>query len=363
MTRASAILVAAALAALAAGAVSAQTRTDPGISSSEIVLGGTAPLSGEASAAASVARGAEAYFKYVNSKGGVYGRKLTYKYLDDGYDPGRAVQGTRQLVQQDRVFAIYNTLGTNNNLAIRGFLNQLKVPQLFVSTGASTFGRDYKKYPWTIGYIPTYRGEGEVYGRYVLKNVRNAKIGVLYQDDDYGNDLLAGLRKGLGSKASKLIVKTAGYDPTATDVRSQIAQLRGANANVFMIFAFGKFSLQAYGTAREQGWKPKQIFINDVASAASLMVLSPPQITEGSISIVFAKDPGLARWNNDKGMKLFRAVMKKYFPPGVDDGYAAAGMASAFTMVDTLKKAGKNLSRSSVMRAATATICAATDIE
>src|SRR5712691_2153919 len=139
MTRASAILVAAALAALAAGAVSAQTRTDPGISSSEIVLGGTAPLSGEASAAASVARGAEAYFKYVNSKGGVYGRKLTYKYLDDGYDPGRAVQGTRQLVQQDRVFAIYNTLGTNNNLAIRGFLHQLKVPQLFVSTGASTF--------------------------------------------------------------------------------------------------------------------------------------------------------------------------------------------------------------------------------
>src|ERR671936_603073 len=176
-------------AVVAAGTAGARPLATPGVSSTEIKLGGSVPLSGEASLAANVARGAEYYFKYVNDRGGVFGRKISYKYLDDAYDPGRAVQNTIRLVQQDQVFAMFNTLGTNNNLAIRKFLNDNGVPQLFVASGATTFGRDYKKYPWTIGFIPPYSEEGKIYGRYIVANVKNAKIAVLYQDDDYGRDL------------------------------------------------------------------------------------------------------------------------------------------------------------------------------
>ena len=223
------------------------------------------PLSGEAAIAGNVARGIDAYFKYVNDKGGVFGRKIKYTYLDDGYDPGRAVNNTIRLVQQEQVFAVFSSLGTNNNLAVRKLLNDAKVPQLYVSSGATTFGRDYKKYPWTIGYIPPYSEEGEIYGRYVVKNLKKAKIAVLYQNDDYGRDLLGGLKKGLGAKA-KSIVASVGYDPTSTDVQPQVTQLKASKANVFMVFAFGKFSLQAFNAVSRLGWKP-QIFVNDVSSA------------------------------------------------------------------------------------------------
>jgi branched-chain amino acid transport system substrate-binding protein len=298
-----------------------------------------------------VARGADAYFKYVNARGGVFGRKITYKYVDDGYEPQRTFLAVRQLVQQDGVFAIFNSLGTSNNAAIRGFLNQAGVPQLFVASGASTFGRDYKKYPWTIGFIPTYSAEGKVYARYLLKNKRGAKIAVLYQDDDYGKELVSGLQAGLGAKKS-LIVKKVGYDPTASDVRSEVASLKASKAKVFMIFAFGKFAIQAFITANQLGWHP-QIVVNDVAAATSLMQLSPPKATEGALSIVFGKDPDSPMWKRDKGMKLFRSIMSRYAAGQTPNGYYAAGMASAYTLVDTLKKAGKNLSRKSVMTAAT----------
>ena len=248
-------------------AAGARPVATPGVTSSSILIGGTIPLTGEAAAAAGVARGADAYFKYVNAKGGVFKRKITYKYLDDGYDPQRTFLDVRQLVQQDNVFAIFNSLGTSNNSAIRGFLNQAQVPQLFVASGASTFGRDYKKYPWTIGFIPTYSAEGKVYARYLLKRKPGAKIAVLYQDDDYGKELVSGLQSGLGAKKS-LIVKKVGYDPTASDVRSEVAQLRATKAKVFMIFAFGKFSIQAFIAANQLGWHP-QIVVNDVAAATS----------------------------------------------------------------------------------------------
>src|SRR5918912_1057059 len=204
------LVICAALGAVVVGTAGARPAATPGVSSNEIKLGGSIPLSGEASASGNVARGADAYFKYVNDHGGVFGRKITYKYLDDAYDPGRAVQNTIRLVQQDQVFAMFNTLGTNNNLAIRKYLNENGVPQLFVAAGATTFGRDYKKYPWTIGYIPTYSEEGKIYGRYVVQRIKRPKIAVLYQDDDYGRDLVAGLRRGLGNKASA-IVSRVGY--------------------------------------------------------------------------------------------------------------------------------------------------------
>ena len=351
MSRKLHVAVIALVATVAAGGAGAARQATPGVTSDAILLGGTAPLTGEASAGAGVAKGAEAYFKYVNDRGGVFGRKINYKYLDDGYEPQRTFLAMRQLVQQDGVFAMFNTLGTNNNIAIRSFLNQQGVPQLFVASGATTFGRDAKKYPWTIGYIPTYKAEGEVYARYVLKTKPKAKIAVLYQDDDYGKDLVGGLESGLGKKKS-LIVKKVGYDPTSSDVKSEVAQLKASKAKVFMIFAFGKFAIQGFIYANQLGWHP-QIFVNDVASATALMVLSPPRATEGAISIVFGKDPDTPVWKKDKGMKLFLSVMKRYGGGANPNGYHIAGMASAYTMVDALKKAGKNLTRKGVMNAAT----------
>jgi branched-chain amino acid transport system substrate-binding protein len=340
---------------VAVASAGARPVATPGVSAEEIHLGSSVPLSGEAAIAGNVARGAEAYFKYVNAKGGVFGRKIKFTYLDDAYDPGRAVNNTIRLVQQEQVFAMFSSLGTNNNLAVRKFLNDAKVPQLFVSSGATTFGRDYKRYPWTIGYIPAYSEEGEIYGKYVVKNIKNPKIAVLYQNDDYGRDLLAGLRRGLGAKA-KSIVARVGYEPTTADTQPQVTQLKASKANVLMIFAFGKFSLQAFNAVARLNWKP-QIFVNDVSSASELMSIVPQKAANGSISIVFGKDPASPQWRNDKGIKLFQSILKKYGNDigsrDLKNGYFTVGMAGAYTMVTTLKKAGRNLTRQSVMRAAT----------
>src|SRR6059058_3910706 len=284
-----AFLLCAVTAVVAATSAGARPVATPGVTATEIHLGSSVPLSGEASIAGNVARGANAYFKYVNDKGGVFGRKITFTYLDDAYDPGRAVNNTIRLIQQEQVFAVFSSLGTSNNLAVRKLLNDAKVPQLFVSSGATTFGRDYKKYPWTIGYIPPYSEEGTVYGQYVVKHIKKPKIAVLYQNDDYGRDLYAGLRRGLGKKAGAIVSKVA-YDPTSADVQPQVTQLKASNANVFMVFAFGKFSLQAFNAVARLGWKP-QIFVNDVSSASALMSIVPQNAANGSISIVFGKDP------------------------------------------------------------------------
>jgi len=350
-----AVLLCALGAGVIAAAAGARPLATPGVTANEIHLGSSVPLSGEAAIAGNVARGIDAYFEYVNDKGGVFGRKLKFTYLDDGYDPGRAVNNTIRLVQQEQVFAMFSSLGTNNNLAVRKLLNDAKVPQLFVSSGASTFGRDYKKYPWTIGYIPPYSEEGVIYGQYVVKNIKKAKIAVLYQNDDYGRDLLAGLRRGLGGKAKSIVAKV-GYDPTSADVQPQVTQLKASKANVFMIFAFGKFSLQAFNAVSRLGWKP-QIFVNDVSSASALMAIVPQKAANGSISIVFGKDPAAPIWKRDRGIKLFQSILKKYGSDigarDLQDGYYTAGMATAYTLVDTLKKAGRNLTREGVMRAAT----------
>ena len=348
-------LLAAVTACDAVAAAGAGPLATPGVTGSEIHIGSSVPLSGEAAIGGNVARGAEAYFKYVNAKGGIFGRKIKFTYLDDGYDPGRAVNNTIRLVQQEQVFAMFSSLGTSNNLAVRKLLNDAKVPQLFVSAGATTFGRDYKRYPWTIGYIPPYSEEGEIYARYVLQKIKKPKIAVLYQDDDYGRDLYNGLRRGLGKRAQTIVAKVA-YDPTSTDVQPQVTQLKASKANVFMIFAFGKFSLQAFNAVSRLGWKP-QIFVNDVSSASALMEIVPQSAANGSISIVFGKDPAAPMWRKDKGIKLFQQIIRQYGsdigPRDLKNGFMTAGMATAFTLVDVLRKAGRNLTRESVMRAAT----------
>jgi branched-chain amino acid transport system substrate-binding protein len=332
----------------------AGSAADPGVSGDSILIGGTAPLSGEASSAGAVSRGAAAYFAYVNARGGVNGRKIEYKVLDDAYEPARTVQAVRELVQQDGVFALFNTLGTSTNLAVRDFLNQSKVPQLFVASGATTWGRDARRYPWTIGYIPSYQTEGIVLARHVLKTKPRARIAVLYQDDEYGKDLLAGFKRGLGAKAKQL-VKAVGYDQTGADVNSQVAELRATKANVFMVFAFGKFSIQAEIQAAKLGWRP-QVYVNAVASSTSLMTIAgltgARPVIKGAVSIVFFKDPSDPRWAKDPGIALFQRIMRAAGASDLRNGYYVAGMASAFTLVDALRKAGKNPTRAGVMAAA-----------
>jgi branched-chain amino acid transport system substrate-binding protein len=349
---------AAVLGALALAAVASGDRAGtPGVTSNEIVIGGTIPLTGVASAYKTVGLGAAAYFRYVNAHGGVNKRKIKYIIEDDAYDPGQTMDKTRELIEQDHVFAIFNSLGTEHNLATRPYLNAIKVPQLFVASGATTWGKDYRQWPWTIGYQPNYRAEGTIYGRYVARTRPRARVGVLYQNDDYGKDLLAGLRKGLGKK-TKLIVSTQGYNVDDPDVKSQIAKLKAARANTLMVFATPKFAIQSYTFARQLGWRPK-VFMNAVSSASNVMGLAAlPTVAgkkqvEGTISIVFLKDPTDPRWRKDRGIKLFRTIMKRYKGTNPKDVYNVYGMSVAHTFVEALKKAGKNPTRDSIMRAVT----------
>jgi branched-chain amino acid transport system substrate-binding protein len=342
--------------ALATGASGAGTGT-PGVSPTEIVIGGTVPMTGFAQAFKTVGLGAQYYFKYVNAHGGVNHRKIKYILKDDQYDPAQTAAKTRELVEQDHVFAIFNSLGTEHNLATRQYLNAVGVPQLFVASGATTFGKDYKQFKWTIGYQPNYRAEGTIYGRYIAKTAPKSRIGVLYQNDDYGKDMLAGLTHGLGKKA-KLIISKQSYNPEDPDVRSQISKLKSAKANTLMIFATPAFAIQSYRFAYQAAWKPK-VYVNVVSSASNIMKLSVLASTkkqvEGSISIVFVKDPTDPRWAKDRGIKLYRSIMKRYKDKGVSasDPYNVYGMSVAHTFVQALKQAGKNPTRESIMKAAT----------
>jgi branched-chain amino acid transport system substrate-binding protein len=328
---------------------------DPGVTSRSILLGGTSPLTGPAAAYASVARGAKAYFDSVNAKGGVAQRRIEYKIVDDAYNPAQTVQATRQLVEQDKVFAIFNALGTEHNLAIREYLNQTKVPQLFVATGATTFGRDAGRYPWTIGFQPSYRAEGWVYGQYIAKTMKRARIAVLYQNDDYGKDLLNGLRRGLGRSGSR-VVATQSYDVTSPDVQSQIAKLKSSRAKVFAVFATPKFAIQSYVYANRLGWRP--LVINNAVSAASNIMLLASEggknrTINGSISINFLKDPTDPRWNKDPGIRQYRALMSQYAKgANARDVYHVYGMAVAYETVSLLKRVGANATRARLMAAA-----------
>jgi branched-chain amino acid transport system substrate-binding protein len=325
---------------------------DPGVTATQILLGGTSPLSGAASAYASVARGADAYFKFVNARGGVNGRTIRYTYLDDAYNPAQTVQVTRRLVEQDKVFAVFNSLGTEQNLAVRDYLNQVKVPQLFVASGATTWGRDASRYPWTIGYQPSYRAEGWMYGKYLARAKRGARVAVLAQNDEYGKDLLAGLKQGV-ARSSVKIVAAQNYEVTASDVQSQVARLKASGANVFAVFATPKFAIQAYVFANRLGWRP--LVVNNTVSAASnIMTLASEggqnRSITGSISATFLKDPTDPRWANDPAIRQYRSIMARYARgANVKDVYHVYGMAVAYTTVEVLRAAGRNLTRAGVM--------------
>jgi branched-chain amino acid transport system substrate-binding protein len=351
------LLVSAVIAAAIVGATTAAARTtaDPGVTADSLLLGGTTPLSGPASAYSSVARGADAFFKSINAKGGVAGRTITYKYLDDAYNPAQTVQATRQLVEQDKVFAIFNSLGTEQNEAIRDYLNAQKVPQLFAASGSTSWGSDVEKYPYTIGFQPSYQAEGWVYGKYLARSTPGRKVAVLFQNDAYGKDLLVGLKRGL-LKSKVKVVAAQPYEVTAADVGSQVAKLRASKADVYAIFATPKFAIQGFVFANKLGWRPKLTIVNAVSSASNIMTLASEggtnKVTPGAVSIAFLKDPTDPKWAKDKTMVQYRALLKQYAPgANANDVYHVYGMAVAWTTVELLKKLGPNLTRDALVKA------------
>jgi branched-chain amino acid transport system substrate-binding protein len=291
----------------------------------------------------------------VNAHGGVDGRKIVYKYLDDGYEPARTVLLTQQLVEQDKVFALFDTVGTDNALAIREYVNDRKVPDLFVGSGVSTIARQHAKYPWTMGYLPSFIGEGVMDGRRIAQTTPRAKIAVLYEDSSFGKDLLNGLKRGLHGKGK--IVGQQSYDPNETDISSQIARLRGSRADTLMLFATPLFAIKAYVGANRLGWYP-HVYVSSVSISPDIMKIArlsaTPRTVDGSISIAFVKDPTSPVWKNDKTVKLYRSILARYLPNAKPlDVYLYYGMAVAYTMVDALRHAGANPTRDSLLRAAT----------
>jgi ABC-type branched-subunit amino acid transport system substrate-binding protein len=328
---------------------------DPGIGSTTILLGGTSPLTGPAAAYASVARGAKAYLDSINAKGGVARRKFEYRIVDDAYNPAQTIQATRQLVEQEGVFAVYNSLGTEQNLAVRDYLNQRKVPQLFVASGATTWGSAASTYPWTIGFQPSYQAEGLIYGRYVAKTMRRAKVGVLFQNDDYGKDLLNGLKRGLAGSGSR-VVSALPYEVTAVDVGSQIGRLKAAGVNVLAVFATPKFAIQAYVFANRLGWKPR-VINNTVSAASNIMLLASEggknKVVNGTVTLNFLKDPTNPLFRNDPAMKLYRTLMARYAKgANVNDVFHVYGMAVAYETVSLFKRMGSTPTRVKLMAAA-----------
>jgi branched-chain amino acid transport system substrate-binding protein len=350
-----ALVALAAAVLVAVPAAGAGRSAAPGVTATQIVLGGTGPLPGSESQYEPVLSGAKAYFEYANAHGGVYGRTILYKIEDDQYNPTQTVSLTQKLVEQDNVFAIFNSVGTEHALAVRDYLNQRKVPQLFVGSGATTIGQQHAKFPWTIGLLPSFNGEGAIYGRLIAKDHPKAKIAVLYEGDEYGNELLAGLKRGLGAKA-KQIVGTQSYALNAPDVISQVTALKATGADTFVIFALPKQALQAFVGAAKLGWTPAE-YVTSVSIDPAVMQIvrlnAGPQTGAGATSTAFLHDPTNPTQKGSAGVKLYLQIMKRYLPS--EDPKAVAhmyGMMAAYSMVQALKGAGKSPTRASLLRAA-----------
>jgi branched-chain amino acid transport system substrate-binding protein len=336
----------------ASGKAFAQKKYDNGATDSEIKLGHAGPYSGPASAYGVIGKGIEAYWKSVNDAGGINGRKVNFITLDDGYNPAKCVEVVRQLVEQDKVLACFNTLGTPSNTAIQKYMNTRKVPQLYVATGASKWGKP-KEFPWTMGYQPDYHTEGVIYAKHMLANVKDAKVGILMQNDDFGKDYLEGFKEGLGKDNAGMIAKLATYEVTDPTVESQIIQLKDTGANVFFNIATPKFAAQAIRKAAEIDWKPAQYMTNVSASVASVMKPAGFENGQGIITAAYLKDPTDKRWDDDEEMKSWRAWMDKWMPSANkgDANYIYAYSVS-FLMHQTLKNCGDTLTHENVMKQA-----------
>jgi branched-chain amino acid transport system substrate-binding protein len=337
---------------------------DPGISANSIVIGGTYPLTGPASSYAPIPAGMKAYFSYINArrgpdkKRGIGGRQVVFKYYDDGYNPVNSVQLQRKLVEQDKVFAVVGTLGTEVNQAVQPYLNQQKVPHILVSTGASDFGKDYKKYPWTIGWQPDYVAEGRLYGTDIRNNHKDAKIAILFQNDSYGKDYVAGFKSALGTaNVKRQVVGEEGYDVLGGGTpQSQLVKLRGSGADTLMIFVTPTPTVQTYAIIRALNWKPANIYVNSVSATDTFMgaavARSSAATVNGSISAQYLKDPASPVWANDATVKQYKTIMAKYAPgANASNGLYFYGFAKADTFVRAMYKAGTTPTRVGLMKA------------
>ena len=353
MTRSTrSVAVAAALAVLLCGPALAQKKYGPGVSDTEIKVGQTAPLSGPASAYGQLSRAEAAYFKTLNDKGGINGRKINLVTLDDGYSPPKAVEGVRQLVEGDGVAVIFNVLGTPINTAVRPYLNRRQVPHLFIAAGSISFA-DPAKYPWTIGWQPNLLDEARFYGQHALKTNPNARIGVLYQDDDFGKEMVHGLKAALGDKVASMIVSEQSYQATDPTIDSQIISLRGANVDTLFLFTYARQAAQAIRKLDDLKWKPATYLHLGAASVGATFKPAGLEASAGIMTGGFIKDPTDPKWAEDPDIKAWAEWMKVAMP-GADlsDTLNLAGYAYALTLEQVLRQAGDDLSRENIMKQA-----------
>ena len=338
--------------ALASGLAFAAGQYGPGASDTEIKIGNTMPYSGPASAYGTIGKAEAAYFTMINEQGGINGRKINFISRDDAYSPPKTVEVVRKLVEEDQVLLTFQILGTPPNTAVQGYLNDNKVPQLFVATGADKWN-DPKKFPWTMGWQPSYRIEARIYGRYILKNLPNAKIAIVYQNDDFGKDYLIGLREGLGDKADKMIVVSNTYETTDPTIDSQIVSLQGSGADTLLVAAIPKFAAQAIRKVADLGWKPNFFMTNVSASVGSVMKPAGFDKAQGIITGGYLKDPNDPQWQNSTEYKDWLAWMQKYYSGGsLADVNNVYGYSVAQTVVAVLKAADNNLTRENIMKQA-----------
>jgi branched-chain amino acid transport system substrate-binding protein len=344
------VLLATVLFALTAAA-SAVGDDTPGVTATEIKIGNTNPYSGPNSAYSVIAKLETAFFKMVNDQGGVAGRKITFISLDDGYSPPKTVEQVRRLIEEDRVTLLFNTLGTPTNSAIQRYVNQKKVPHLFLSTGADKWG-DYQHFPWTMGFNPSYRTEAQIYSKYILDNKPDAKIGILYQNDDFGKDYLAGMKDVLGDKFDKMVV-TASYETTDPTIDSQITTLQAADANVLLVAAIAKFAAQAIRKVHDLDWKPLFFMSYVSTSVASVIKPAGQDNAVGMITAGFVKDPNDPSWKNDAGMNEWRDFMARYMPGAdITDVNLVYAYGVSMAMLQVLKQCEGNFTRENIMKQA-----------
>jgi branched-chain amino acid transport system substrate-binding protein len=339
------------LAATSSGAV-AQKKYDIGATDTEIKIGNIMPYSGPASAYGVIGKTEEAYFRKINAEGGINGRKINFISYDDGYSPPKTVEQARKLVESDEVLLVFNSLGTPPNSAIQKYMNSKKVPQLFVATGATKWN-DPKEFPWTMGWQPNYQSESQIYAKYILKELPNAKIAILYQNDDYGKDYVKGLKDGLGAKAASMIVTEESYETTQPTIDSGIVKLKSTNADVFFNVTTPKFAAQAIKKMTEIEWKPLHFLNNVSISIGSVMKPAGFENAQGIISSAYLKDTSDPQWKDDAGMKAFDEFLAKYFPEGNRiDANLMYGYTVAQGVVHVLKNCGDNLTRENIMKQA-----------
>jgi branched-chain amino acid transport system substrate-binding protein len=333
-------------------AVAAEKNYGPGATDSQIKIGNIMPYSGPASAYAVIGKTETAYFQKVNDEGGINGRKIDFVSYDDGYSPPKTFEQARKLVEDDGVLLIFNSLGTPTNSAIRAYMNEKKVPQLFVATGATKWN-DPKQFPWTMGWQPSYQIEGRIYAKYILKELPDARIAILYQNDDYGKDYIKGLKDGLGAKAKSMVVGEQSYETTQPTIDSEVVTLQATGANVFFNVATPKFAAQAIRKVAEISWKPLHVVNNVSASIGGVLKPAGFESAQGIVSAAYLKDATDAQWKNDADMKAWNAFIDKYIPDGdKSDSSYIYGYSVTRTMVQVLRQCGDDLTRENVMRQA-----------